>query len=280
MAFFFFFFLLFFFSGFYSSVESTAIFFFFFLSAFYSFFFLFFFLFLFFFFFLLWSLFGFQFLSLFEVVFDFLIFPLEHTVIELNVSYLQISIIKVYSFKFSFFVAEEMVDSFQTGLGVHKGDESHDDQSHRDSNKIKYGDYGVYLGGRKAFLPIHGGVDSEDDDGREDRKHIHDDFDVGTIEQSFEVPFDLLSSDFVDFGGNEVLPAVVLDDSYAREVLVDALCSLIGPIQRFFSESESFLSNFVLKYHTDGEHTWSDNPDPPNFKNEEHYGGGRSWRVH
>lgn len=76
---------------------------------------------------------------------DRLVLPLEQAVVELNISNLKIRIIEVNSVEFSLFVAEKVVDSFQTGLGVHEGDDGHDNQSHGDCDQVEDRDDSVHF---------------------------------------------------------------------------------------------------------------------------------------
>ena len=118
---------------------------------------------------LLLSLLRFEFLTFFEVILDFFIFPLEQTIIELNISHLKLRIIEVDSFKASLFVSKEVINSFQTSFSIHEGDDSHDNQSHRYCDEIENWDDSVHFGGSQTFLSIYGRVHSENDDRGENR---------------------------------------------------------------------------------------------------------------
>jgi hypothetical protein len=189
-------------------------------------------------------------------------FPLEYAVIELDISDLKFSIVEVVPFDASFLIAKEVIDSFEGCFGVHEVDESHDDQSHGDGDEVEDGEDCVNFGRGEAFGSVHGGVCTEDDDGREDGKHVHQNFDVGPIEQRFEVKLDFLRSDIIYLRADQFFPTIIFDDPNATEILIHAFCSFIRPVQHIFPQFQTFLCNFVLEIHADGEHAGSNEADP------------------
>jgi len=107
-------------------------------------------------------------------------------------------------------------------------------------------------------LAVDCGVDPEDDDGGEDRKHVHYNLYHRPVHELLEAEFDFLGADILDLVSDQLLPAVVLDDSDAREVLVDALGPLVGPEQLVLPHLEPLLRDLVLEEHAHREHPWRD----------------------
>jgi hypothetical protein len=106
-----------------------------------------------------------------------------------------------------------VIDSIHTGLSVDEVHDSHNQQTHGDRDKVEDGKDGVDACRCETVLPVYGGVNAENYDGSEDWQHIHDHFDVGTIDERFETQLNLFRSNILDLVGNQLLPTVVFDDA-------------------------------------------------------------------
>lgn len=184
------------------------------------------------------------------MLFNFITFPLEDTIFKLNISDLKFLIIAVYSLKVFLFISKEMIHSVHTCLRIDEIYYCHYQQPHWSRNQVKDWKHCVDLGGCESVLPIHGWISSKYNNRSEDRKHIHDDLYVSSVYQGFEAQFYFFSPDILYLISNQLLPAIVLNDSNAREILVYTLSSLVSPKQLVFSQLKPLFCDLVLSHHS------------------------------
>lgn len=195
--------------------------------------------------------------------FHLLTLPLEYTIFKLNISYLQLTIILIDSFKVLLFITKEMIDSIHTGFCVNKTNNDHNKQTHRGRNKVKNREDCVYFRWSEAVLAVDGWIHTKYDNGSENGEHAHNDFDVSSIYEGFESKLYLFSSNCFYLICYKFLPSVIFNDPNSWKVLVNTLSSFVSPKKLVFPQLKPFLGNNVLEVHADSKNDWGYKANPP-----------------
>jgi hypothetical protein len=78
-------------------------------------------------------------------------------------------------------------------------------------------------------------------------QHIHKNFNITSQQQPLKIDFEFLFAYSFNFVTYNLLPSVVLHDTNAAEIFVDAFTTFIGPKELIFPKLKSFLHKFLLK---------------------------------
>lgn len=86
-----------------------------------------------------------KFLPFFPMLFDSLIIPVKDTISKDDVASCELQVVAVKALSGFFLVAEEVVNTIKTSLGVHEVYQGHYEQTHGHSDKVKHGEHCINL---------------------------------------------------------------------------------------------------------------------------------------
>lgn len=198
-------------------------------------------------------------------------FPPKLSIIDFDFAGLQFLITEINAIAIGFGILEEVVDSGQTGIGIGHLHDSHDEHTHWVGHQVEQAQGCVDVGSLQLVRSVNSHKHTEDQNRGQDGHHVHEDFDVAPQHKAAEVELELLFPDALDLIGDDRLPPIVLDDSDAAKVFVDAFASLISPEELVLSECKGLLHELLLEEHSHQEYDWRAKADIAHFDNGQRY---------